>query len=746
MKSFRRSAFLLLAFVFCFSCLMVTPAKAAEESPTSGKCGEHLYWRFSDGTLTITGYGPMYHYYDYMDIPWEKYSINGEIDMMIIEPGITYFSSDTFFWSLGIGEVHYTGTLAQWCEIEFGSRFANPMIDTKNMYIDGKLVAGELVIPEGVTKINDHAFVCCADVTGIVLPDTVTEIGVEAFWWSDAVTSINLPDGLTYIGQSAFERFKITSIVIPDSVTYLGPGAFNECVNLTEVVLPKGLTEITGHLFSDCISLTHLEIPDTVTRIGGYAFYGCDNLTDLQIPDSVVDLGNNAFSSVSSPTSFSLPEGTTTIGNGMFWGCTNLTDIYIPEGVTHIDQWAFCDCSGLTEIHLPQSLLVIDHFAFTDCSGLTEIVFPEGIQSIGRYALLRCTGLTSVVFPDTVTMLQRSVFDGCPNLESIVIFNSITTIEHEVFQAAYEMPSPVTEEITTISHILFVGSQEEWDAIEVSYNNGQLPGIPVHFNCEQVDHCTYCQEAGDLAHIWNGAANGIATCSSCSATKAVDPCGDGLTWSLKNGLLTISGSGNMYDYTHASQTPWYTMRKQIQSVVIGNGVTGIGSYAFGDCENLESIIIPAGVNSIGAYAFHDCEDCQNSAILVHEIEITYCDVDGHAYRCLTCDFETGLISHDQQWKWDEDHHWMSCECGWESVRKEHDLDEGKCTVCGAGTDYVPVVIIPTEPAPMETIPAPTEPEASEETHITNPTDWAAIGVCLLLVSAAAILFRQKKPQ
>ena len=91
-------------------------------------------------------------------------------------------------------------------------------------------------------------------------------------------------------------------------------------------------------------------------------------------------------------------------------------------------------------------------------------------------------------------------------------------------------------------------------------------------------------------------------------------CGENLTWTLEDGVLTISGTGPMSDYlkynAHQSYTverpdlddlaPWGT---DITSVVIEDGVTTIGDYAFYNCQQIESIEIPASVKTIGDSAF-----------------------------------------------------------------------------------------------------------------------------------------------
>ena len=79
-----------------------------------------------------------------------------------------------------------------------------------------------------------------------------------------------------------------------------------------------------------------------------------------------------------------------------------------------------------------------------------------------------------------------------------------------------------------------------------------------------------------------------------------------LTWNLNNGALTISGNGAMPDYEEKG-APWYDYREAIDTVIIVNGVTTIGNYAFLYCYNLYSVTIPTSVTSIGGSAFFYCE-------------------------------------------------------------------------------------------------------------------------------------------
>lgn len=82
-------------------------------------------------------------------------------------------------------------------------------------------------------------------------------------------------------------------------------------------------------------------------------------------------------------------------------------------------------------------------------------------------------------------------------------------------------------------------------------------------------------------------------------------CGNNLTYYYAESTktLTISGSGAMKDYYTA---PWNSYAENILKVVIGNGVTSIGDYAFEDCSEIKTVVLPDGVTSIGDGAFSGC--------------------------------------------------------------------------------------------------------------------------------------------
>jgi len=77
-------------------------------------------------------------------------------------------------------------------------------------------------------------------------------------------------------------------------------------------------------------------------------------------------------------------------------------------------------------------------------------------------------------------------------------------------------------------------------------------------------------------------------------------CGDNLTWNITNKILTINGTGDMYDYSPDTQ-PWDNIR--YEKLVVNEGVTKIGNYAFYS-NNCTSVHLPNTLIIIGAHSFH----------------------------------------------------------------------------------------------------------------------------------------------
>ena len=185
-----------------------------------------------------------------------------------------------------------------------------------------------------------------------------------------------------------------------------------------------------------------------VTSIGEGAFYDCTGLTDITIPNSVTSIGDYAFDWCYSLTNITIPDSVTSIGDYAFENCYSLTEITIPNSVTSIGESAFENCYNLTDITIPDSVTSIGDSTFYWCYGLTDITIPDSVTSIGWYAFSGCYRLTNITIPDSVTFIWGGAFSDC----------------------------------TGLTDVYYGGSKDQWNQINIVYDNECLTNANIHFN------------------------------------------------------------------------------------------------------------------------------------------------------------------------------------------------------------------------------------------------------------------------
>lgn len=259
-----------------------------------------------------------------------------------------------------------------------------------------------------------------------------------------------------------------------------------------------------------------------------------------------------------------IPKSVTSIGSSAFENCSSLTSVTIPENVTSIEWGTFYGCKSLTGVIIPENVTVIGGHAFDGCSSLISVTIPKSVTSIGDSAFQNCSRLTNAAIPENVPSIAMDTFYGCNSLTSVTIPKSVTAIGIRAFDGCDSMKD-----------VYYTGNQSQWDKIKIYDCNESLLGATLHLNSV--------------------------------APAASGKCGENLTWALTDdGVLTISGTGEMADYPNFPDVPWYDDREKIMTAVIEPGVTSICSFAFFDCKNLTNVTIPEGVTSIGSYAFNAC--------------------------------------------------------------------------------------------------------------------------------------------
>ena len=95
-------------------------------------------------------------------------------------------------------------------------------------------------------------------------------------------TDVVIPDGVTKIEGYAFSyNESLKSVVIPNSVTCIGFSSFDGCVSLETVTIGNSLTTVSDNAFYECKSLKNITLPSSLTAIGSMAFYGCLSLKNV---------------------------------------------------------------------------------------------------------------------------------------------------------------------------------------------------------------------------------------------------------------------------------------------------------------------------------------------------------------------------------------------------------------------------------------------------------------------------------
>ena len=291
----------------------------------------------------------------------------------------------------------------------------------------------------------------------------------------------------------------------------------------------------------------------------------------------------------------------TSIGDRAFYLCSSLTSIEIPDSVTSIGEVAFYRCGNLTSIEIPDSVTSIGDWAFSGCWNLTSVTIGNGVTSIGGSVFSGCSKLISITIPDSVTSIGGSAFSSCSSLTSITIPDSVTSIGRQAF---YECSSLTS--ITIGDGVTSIGEAAFWycRSLEGVYITDIAAWCAIDFNSTASQPLNYAD---------NLYLNGQLV------TELVIP--DGVTsigdyafyWCGSLTSITIPDSITSIGYETFSGCSGLT------SIIIPDSVTSIGAEAFAYCRSLTSITIGDGVTGIGAGAFSGCSGLTS---------VTFANTDG----------------------------------------------------------------------------------------------------------------------
>ena len=280
----------------------------------------NLTWTLdSEGVLTISGSGDMRDY-DYSS-PWYENGNQIQSVFMangVTSIGNFAFNECTSLTSMTIPD---SVTCIGNCAFRECSSLASVTIPDSVTSIGVYAFCActslkSVTIPDSVTSIGNYAFSYCTSLTGIWVDEGNSHYFSDAsgvLFNKDKTVlaqcpgafsgSYAIPDGVTSINDAAFVNCEsLTSVTIPDGVTNIGYEVFAGCTSLANMVLPNGVTRIGAEAFDWCTSMKSITIPDGVTSIGYDAFSNCKSLTNVYFTGTeeawngiTIDGGNDAL-------------------------------------------------------------------------------------------------------------------------------------------------------------------------------------------------------------------------------------------------------------------------------------------------------------------------------------------------------------------------------------------------------------------------------------------------------------------
>lgn len=219
---------------------------------------------------------------------------NGELTSVDIPKTIKKVDDLAFGYCRNLSYVNISNIEA-WCKIEFSWNDSNPIVRSHCLFLNGVEIT-DLIIPEGITSINNYAFDGWSNLKSVIIPGSVTSVGVQAFNGCTGLTSIILPNSITSINHSAFSGCTgLTSVILPNAITSINQDTFAGCTALKNITIPSNVQNIQFNAFKNS-GLESITIPEGVTEIQSEAFMNCQNLYSVILPSSIKTIGNNVFS------------------------------------------------------------------------------------------------------------------------------------------------------------------------------------------------------------------------------------------------------------------------------------------------------------------------------------------------------------------------------------------------------------------------------------------------------------------
>lgn len=294
------------------------------------------------------------------------------------------------------------------------------------------------------------------------------------------------------------------------------------------------------------------------------------------------------------------------------WYTHSIQNVIIESGVTSIGSFAFYDCKNLTSIMIPNSVTSIGVSAFYGCNGLTSVTIPNSVNSIDYFAFRECSSLTSVIIGSGVTSIGSDAFYGTNLKKTIWLTNTPPSGYYNASGTVNYVSNDQFSSLSNVTKYQFLSSYFDVDGIRY------VPVSPSERTCDAID-CVYNESAKDTKIASTVAYKGV--------TMNVKNIKSYLAYNNKYiKTLTIDTEGELANYA-------FTGCSNLETVVYGNKINGLGLNVFSGCSSLTTlnvsgstsqsnvICISKNIVKIGNYAFYGCTGIKNINLVDSENEL-----------------------------------------------------------------------------------------------------------------------------
>lgn len=335
---------------------------------------------------------------------------------------LSTISSYAFYDCFRLVDIYYNGDVKSFCNIMTSKEKKGEILHAElgiftrgaALHINGQLVEN-LVIPEGVKRINANLFEGCTSIKTVSLPASLKSIGSYAFKDCVNLTKVTMSTGIESIETAAFQGCKsLVSITLPSSIKTIASYTFSNCSALPSIVIPEGVTSIEDRAFEYCEYLNTVTLPVSITKIGYVAFRDCHHIEKVVYNGNLEQWCKISFENRESnpcafqaklyfgkkhQTSISIPSTITVVNDYAFTG-TQIIEVSVHANVTQIGKEAFAYCLKLKEIKISGSNTKIQEGAISYCSILTKIYLTSKTPlPIEAGAIYGCAALNNISIP-----------------------------------------------------------------------------------------------------------------------------------------------------------------------------------------------------------------------------------------------------------------------------------------------------------------------------------------------------------